>query len=249
MNDAGRLRPIAPDWPAPGRVRAASTTRTGGTSDGPWRSLNLADHVADDSEAVSRNRARLRHALVLPEEPRWLVQRHGARVVETGSPADGAPADGIVAREPGMVCAVLAADCMPVLLCDRSATVVAALHAGWRGIAAGILEAGIRAAGPAPGELMAWLGPAIGAERYEVGPDVRDALLAADPDAVDAFRPSGRPGRWRADLERVVRRRLGRCAVGSVHGGGTCTASDPGRFFSHRRDGVTGRMATLVWLD
>ena len=249
MNDAGRLRPIAPDWPAPGRVRAASTTRTGGTSDGPWRSLNLADHVADDSAAVSRNRARLRHALVLPEEPRWLVQRHGARVVETGSPPDGAPADGIVAREPGMVCAVLAADCMPVLLCDRSATVVAALHAGWRGIAAGILEAGIRAAGPAPGELMAWLGPAIGAERYEVGPDVRDALLAADPDAVYAFRPSGRPGRWRADLERVVRRRLGRCAVGSVHGGGTCTASDPGRFFSHRRDGVTGRMATLVWLD
>ena len=249
MKDAGRLSPIAPDWPAPGRVRAASTTRTGGTSGGPWRSLNLADHVADDGAAVSRNRARLRHALVLPEEPRWLVQRHGARVVEAGSAPDGAPADGIVAREPGMVCAVLAADCMPVLLCDRDATVVAALHAGWRGIAAGILEAGIRAAGTAPGELMAWLGPAIATERYEVGPDVRDALLAGDPDAVDAFRPSGPPGRWRADLERVVRRRLARCGVGSVHGGGTCTASDPGRFFSHRRDGVTGRMATLVWLD
>ena len=249
MNDTGRLSPIAPDWPAPGRVRAASTTRTGGTSGGPWRSLNLADHVADDGAAVSRNRARLRHALVLPEEPRWLVQRHGARVVEAGSAPDGAPADGIVAREPGMVCAVLAADCMPVLLCGRDATVVAALHAGWRGIAAGILEAGIRAAGTAPGELMAWLGPAIGAERYEVGLDVRDALLAGDPDAVDAFRPSGPPGRWRADLERVIRRRLARCGVGSVHGGGTCTASDPGRFFSHRRDGVTGRMATLVWLD
>ena len=249
MKDAGRLSPIAPDWPAPGRVRAASTTRTGGTSGGPWRSLNLADHVADDGAAVSRNRARLRHALVLPEGPRWLVQRHGARVVEAGSAPDGAPADGIVAREPGMVCAVLAADCMPVLLCDRDATVVAALHAGWRGIAAGILEAGIRAAGTAPGELMAWLGPAIATERYEVGPDVRDALLAGDPDAVDAFRPSGPPGRWRADLERVVRRRLARCGVGSVHGGGTCTASDPGRFFSHRRDGVTGRMATLVWLD
>ena len=249
MKDVGRLSPIAPDWPAPGRVRAASTTRTGGTSGGPWRSLNLADHVADDGAAVSRNRARLRHALVLPEEPRWLVQRHGARVVEAGSAPDGAPADGIVAREPGMVCAVLAADCMPVLLCDRDATVVAALHAGWRGIAAGILEAGIRAAGTAPGELMAWLGPAIATERYEVGPDVRDALLAGDPDAVDAFRPSGPPGRWRADLERVIRRRLARCGVGSVHGGGTCTASDPGRFFSHRRDGVTGRMATLVWLD
>ena len=238
-----------PDWPAPDRVRAASTTRTGGTSRGPWRSLNLADHVADDAGAVSRNRARLRDALGLPEEPRWLIQRHGTRVVEAGSPPDGAPADGIVARRAGLVCAVLTADCMPVLLCDRDATVVVALHAGWRGIAAGIVEAGVRAAGAPPGELIAWLGPAIGSERYEVGPEVREALLAGDPDAAGAFRPSGAPARWRADLERVVRRRLARCAVGSVHGGATCTASDPDRFFSHRRDGVTGRMATLVWLD
>ena len=249
MNDTGRLHPIVPDWPAPGRVRAAATTRTGGTSGGPWRSLNLADHVADDGEAVIRNRARLRHALELPEEPRWLVQRHGARVVDAGSARDGAPADGIVAREPGIVCAVLAADCMPVLLCDRGATVVAALHAGWRGIAAGIVEAGVRAVGAAPGELMAWLGPAIGPGRFEVGPDVRGAILAGDPDGGGAFRPFGGPDRWRADLERIVRRRLARCGVGSVHGGGRCTASDPGRFFSHRRDGVTGRMATLVWLD
>ena len=248
MTGAERLRPIVPEWPAPGRVRAASTTRTGGVSGGPWRSLNLGDHVADDGEAVSRNRARLRNELELPEEPRWLVQRHGTRVVAAGAVPDGAAADGIVAREPGMVCAVLAADCMPVLLCDRDATMVAALHAGWRGLAAGILEAGIRATGVAPGELIAWLGPAIGPERYEVGPDVRDAFLASDPDAADAFRSSGPPDRWRADLERLVRRRLARGGVGSVHGGGTCTASDPGRFFSHRRDGVTGRMATLVWL-
>ena len=248
MTDAGRLASIAPDWPAPARVQAASTTRTGGTSGGPWRSLNLAGHVADDGEAVRRNRERLRDALGLPEEPRWLVQRHGARVVEAGSGTGGAPADGIVARAPGLVCAVLAADCMPVLLCDRGATVVAALHAGWRGVAAGIVEAGVRATGTAPRDLMAWLAPAIGAERYEVGADVRDALLAGDPDALDAFRPSRRTSRWHADLERVVRRRLARCGVGSVHGGGTCTASDPGRFFSHRRDGVTGRMATLVWL-
>ena len=249
MNDAGRPCPIVPDWPAPGRVRAASSTRTGGTSGGPWRSLNLADHVADDAEAVSRNRARLREELDLPEEPRWLVQRHGARVVEAGSAPDRAPADGIVARESGTVCAVLAADCLPVLLCDRAATAVAALHAGWRGVAAGIVETGVRALGAAPGELVAWLGPAIGPGRFEVGPDVRGAVLARDPDGGDAFRPSGRPGRWRADLEHIVRRRLARCGVGSVHGGGYCTASDPGRFFSHRRDGETGRMATLIWLD
>lgn len=251
MSGAGRLRPIVPDWPAPGRVRAAVSTRTGGASLGPWRSLNLADHVADDGEAVARNRARLRKELELPEEPRWLVQRHGARVAEAeaGSAPGGAPADGIVARAPGAVCAVLAADCMPVLLCDRDATVVAALHAGWRGVAAGIVEAGVRAVDAAPGALMAWLGPAIGPERFEVGPDVRDAILAGDPGGGGAFGPSGRPGRQRADLERIVRRRLARCGVGSVHGGGRCTASDPVRFFSHRRDGVTGRMAALVWLD
>ena len=249
MSAPGPLRPITPDWPAPGRVRAVSSTRTGGTSAGPWRTLNLADHVADDHEAVVWNRARLRDELELPQEPRWLVQRHGARVVEADAGGNGAPADGIVARTSGIVCAVLAADCMPVLLCDRDATVVAALHAGWRGIVAGIVEAGVRAAGASPSELLAWLGPAIGPERYEVGPDVRDAVLAADPGANVAFRPAGPPDRWRADLERLVRRRLARCGVGSVYGGGTCTASDPGRFFSYRRDGVTGRMATLIWLD
>ena len=248
MSSRGRLHPITPRWPAPSRVRAASSTRTGGTSGGPWRTLNLADHVGDDGEAVRRNRARLRRDLDLPEEPRWLVQRHGARVVEAATGVDDAPADGIVARESGIVCAVLTADCMPVLLCDRDATVVAAVHAGWRGIAAGIVEAGVRAAGSPPERLVAWLGPAIGVERYEVGPDVRDAVLADDPDAGNAFRPAASPAKWQADLERLVRRRLARCGVGSVHGGELCTASDPDRFFSHRRDGVTGRTATLIWL-
>ena len=249
MSPSGRLSPIVPEWPAPSRVRAASSTRTGGTSTGPWRTLNLADHVADDHEAVVRNRARLRNELALPQEPRWLVQRHGARVMEADAGEDGAPADGIVTRASGIVCAVLAADCVPVLLCDRDATMVAALHAGWRGIVAGIVEAGVRAAGVSPSRLLAWLGPAIGPERYEVGADVRDAVLAGDPGAGGAFRPAGSPDRWQADLERIVRRRLARCGVASVHGGGTCTASDPGRFFSFRRDGVTGRMATLIWLD
>ena len=248
MSSSGRLHPITPRWPAPSRVRAASSTRTGGTSSGPWRTLNLADHVGDDGEAVRRNRARLRHDLDLPEEPRWLVQRHGAGVVEAATGMDDAPADGIVARASGIVCAVLTADCMPVLLCDRDATVVAAVHAGWRGVAAGIVEAGVRAAGSPPERLVAWLGPAIGVERYEVGRDVRDAVLASDPDAGNAFRPAASPAKWQADLERLVRRRLARCGVGSVHGGGRCTASDPDRFFSHRRDGVTGRMATLIWL-
>ena len=248
MSSRGRLHPITPRWPAPSRVRAASSTRTGGTSSGPWRTLNLADHVGDDGEAVRRNRARLRHDLDLPEEPRWLVQRHGTRVVEAATGMDDAPADGIVARASGIVCAVLTADCMPVLLCDRDATVVAAVHAGWRGVAAGIVEAGVRAAGSPPERLVAWLGPAIGVERYEVGPVVRDAVLASDPDAGNAFRPAASPAKWQADLERLVRRRLARCGVGSVHGGERCTASDPDRFFSHRRDGVTGRMATLIWL-
>ena len=258
MNDPGRLAGIVPRWPAPVRVCAFSSTRTGGASGGPWRSFNLAAHVADDPEAVRRNRARLRRGLGLPEEPRWLIQRHTAQVVEadpgaavTEAAADGpdgdAAADGIVTRAPGVVCAVLTADCLPVLLCDREGAVAAAVHAGWRGIVAGVVEAGVRATEVPPAALLAWLGPAIGPERYEVGAVVRDAALAGDPGAHDAFRPAG-PGRWRADLERLVRRRLARAGVGSVHGGGPCTASDPRRFFSHRRDGITGRMATLIWL-
>ena len=249
MNDPDRLTGIVPDWPAPARVRAFSSTRTGGASGGPWRSFNLAGHVADDPEAVRRNRARLRRGLGLPEEPRWLTQRHTAQVVEAdaGTGTDGEAADGIVTRTPGVVCAVLAADCLPVLLCDREGAVAAAIHAGWRGIAAGVVEAGVRATGVPPAALLAWLGPAIGPERYEIGAVVRDAALAGDPGAYDAFRPA-EPGRWRADLERLVRRRLARAGVGSVHGGGLCTASDPRRFFSHRRDGATGRMATLIWL-
>jgi len=249
MSRGDAVRPIIPEWPAPDRVRAASTTRAGGNSAGPWATLNLAGHVADERAVVARNRARLRDALELPQEPQWLSQRHGARVVDAGARAIEAPADGSIARERGVVCAVLAADCMPVLLCDRGATVVAALHAGWRGIAAGIVEAGVRATGATPGELLAWLGPAIGPERYEVGPEVRDAILAGDPKASGAFFRAGRADRWQANLERIIRGRLAQCGVASVHGGIWCTASDPGRFFSHRRDGVTGRMATLIWLD
>lgn len=242
-------RPIRPGWPAPERVRAASTTRAGGVSEGAWRSLNLSGRVADDPRAVRENRARLRRCLDLPEEPRWLRQRHGTEVAEAGRRAGpgAADADAIVAREPGLVCAVLSADCLPVLLCDAEATVVAAAHAGWKGLTAGVLEAAVRAMAVPPAALMAWLGPAIGAARYEVGRDVRDAALAGDPGAGAAFRPAA-PGKWLASLEVLARRRLERAGVGSVHGGGACTADDPARFFSHRRDGVTGRMATLVWM-
>lgn len=253
MNGSVRLAGIVPRWPAPDRVHAFSSMRTGGASRGPWQSFNLAGHVADDPKAVRRNRARLRRGLGLPEEPRWLLQRHTARVVEAdveapeGGAGDGGAADGIVSRAPGVVCAVLTADCLPILLCDRDGAVVAAVHAGWRGIAAGVVEAGVCATGVPPPMLMAWLGPAIGPEHYEVGADVRDAALAGDPGGDGAFRSSG-PGRWRADLERLVRRRLARAGVRSVYGGGRCTASDPGRFFSHRRDGRTGRMATLIWI-
>lgn len=243
---------IRPDWPAPERVRAASTTRAGGASDGAWASFNLGEHVGDDPAAVAQNRARLRSALALPDEPRWLRQRHTTKVVRADANTATVEADGSVTQAPGVVCAVLTADCLPVLLCDRDATMVAALHAGWRGLAAGVIEAGVRATGVPPGELLAWLGPAIGPERYEVGDDVPAAVCAADPDARAAFRPSPTgAGKWQADLGALARRRLARAGVppDAVHGGEWCTASDPERFFSYRRDGVTGRMATLIWLE
>lgn len=234
---------IRPDWPAPGRVRAVATTRAGGFSTGPWTSLNLGTHVGDDPAAVAANRARLAAAAALPAEPAWLEQVHGARVVDAADPAPG-PADGAVATRPGVVCAVLTADCLPILVCDRAGTRVAALHGGWRGLAAGILEAGLAALDRDPGELLAWLGPAIGPARYQVDDAVRDAFPPADH---AAFRSDG-PGHWRLDLAGLARARLARAGVGAVYGGHACTHAEPARFFSHRRDGRSGRQAALAWL-
>ncbi len=236
---------IRPDWPAPTRVQALTTTRRGGVSRGAYASLNLGDHVGDAPQAVAENRRRLRQALALPAEPCWLRQVHGAEVVTATA---GARADGSFSEAVGVVCAVLTADCLPVLLCDEAGRWVAALHAGWRGLAAGVLERGVAAWPGEPAALLAWLGPTIGPARFEVGPEVRQALLEGDEGAYSAFRP-GRADRWLADLPALARRRLLRAGVGAVYGGTYCTHDEPERFFSHRRDGICGRNASLIWLE
>ncbi len=238
---------IVPGWPAPASVRAASTTRVGGTSAAPHDSLNLGIGCGDDADAVARNRELVRDALGLPAAPRWLRQVHGASVVDAAGTGPAPAADAALTGKPGVVCAVMSADCLPVLLCDRDGTRVGAVHAGWRGMAAGVIEACVARMG-APEALLAWLGPAIGPRAYEVGPEVREALVAGlGQAAADAFAPSP-TGRWLADLYALARLRLDRVGVTAVYGGGRCTHSESDTFFSHRRDGVTGRMASLVWL-
>lgn len=237
---------IHPDWPAPSSVRACSTTRAGGVSIGPWSGLNLAAHVDDDPQAVRENRDRLIAQLGLPGEPTWLEQVHGT-VVHMPH-ADGACADACFEDRPQQVCAVLTADCLPVLLCNRTGTAVAAAHAGWRGLSAGVLENTIAAFADPPDQLLAWLGPAIGPAAFEVGDEVRAAFLAEDSASAAHFVAHG-PGHWMADLYGLARLRLGHSGLRHVSGGGFCTFSDPQRFFSYRRDGVTGRMATLIWLQ
>ncbi len=235
---------LVPDWPARASVRAAMTTRSGGVSKGPYASLNLANHVGDDVVAVAENRRRLRDALSLPTEPRWLDQVHGHDVALL--PQLPASADAAVAFEPGRVAAVLVADCLPVFLASRAGDRVGLAHAGWRGLAAGVVEATVAALATDPSELIAWLGPAIGPAAFEVGGEVREAFTATQPESAADFRPAG--GRFFADLPALARRRLAACGVTEVYGGGLCTVADPARFFSYRRDGRTGRMAALIWL-
>jgi YfiH family protein len=236
---------LFPDWPVPGNVRAVVSLRTGGVSGGPFASFNLGDHVGDEAGAVAENRARLRAALGLPAEPLWLEQVHGAGVARFGD-RQRPRADASVALEHRQICAVLVADCLPVLLADREGSCVGIAHAGWRGLASGVVEQAVRSLPVDPARLVAWLGPAIGPESFEVGPEVRGAFLAADAAAAGDFRP-GTGDRWLADIYALARRRLAGAGVRDVHGGGLCTVADPGRFFSFRRDGMTGRMAALVW--
>jgi YfiH family protein len=238
---------ILPDWPAPASVRGLATTRRGGVSGGVFASLNLGEHVGDDPAAVAANREILCRRI--ETRPVWLKQVHGARVVDLDAESGrfSPEADAALTRESGLACVAMTADCLPVLLCDFDGTVVAAAHAGWRGLLAGVLEATVAAMRVPGSELMAWLGPAIGPQAFEVGFEVRDAFVAADADAAAAFRPSAK-GKWLADLYRLARRRLAGQGVARVFGGDFCTVSDAERFFSHRRDGRTGRMASLVWL-
>jgi polyphenol oxidase len=243
---------IQPNWPAPANVRAASTLRTGGVSRAPYDTFNLAAHVGDASQAVAENRRLLRGALRLPAEPTWLEQIHGDAVVEASAssqlPAQPPRADACVARSASRVCAVLTADCLPVLFCSRDGDRVAAAHAGWRGLAAGILDTTVGSLGLPGSELIAWLGPAIGQQAFEVGDDVRIAMLARDAGYANAFVPNAR-GRWQCDLYQLARRNLAQLGVHDVYGGGYCTYGDDERFFSFRRDGQCGRMATLIWIE
>ncbi len=263
-------RAIIPDWPAPANVRALQTTRDGGVSVGAYASLNLGDHVGDDPVAVARNRTLLRANL--PADPVWLKQVHG-NIVADADHAVGVPdADAALARKPDKVCAVMTADCLPLLLCDEAGTVVAAAHAGWRGLAGGVGEASVQAMNVAPEQLLVWLGPAIGPAAFEVGDEVRQAFMAHDPDAAKAFVPCvGRAlarhvglkadlqgcsagdaelgvQKWLADIYLLARQRLALLGVKRVYGGGLCTFTDAQKFYSYRRDRATGRMATLIWL-
>jgi len=239
---------LQPDWPAPAAIKACSTLRAGGVSTGVWAGLNLASHTQDDPAAVERNRELLRRQLQLPAEPGWLEQVHGTAVVAlpAAGPAAVPIADASFSLEPNTVCAVLTADCLPVLFCDRAGRWIAAAHAGWRGLCAGVLEATVATAPSHPAELFAWLGPAIGPLAFEVGPDVRAAFLEKDPGAAEAF-VAGDGDRWLADLYQLARRRLQALGVTAIYGGNYCTFSDPERFYSYRRDGQTGRQASLIW--
>lgn len=236
---------IVPDWPAPSGIRAFQTTRVGGVSRAPYDSLNLGDHVGDDPTAVAENRHQL--ASLLPGEPVWLKQVHGIAIADADSGLPGTEADGAVARRAGKVCVVMTADCLPLLLCDCEGTVVAAAHAGWRGLAAGVIEATVAAMGRPAGNLLAWLGPAIGPQAFEVGEEVRAAFTAHDPGAAAAFVPAAE-GKWLADIWLLARQRLAALGIESVWGGGRCTVAERDRFFSYRRDGDTGRMGTFIWL-
>jgi YfiH family protein len=237
---------IVPDWRVPSAVRALVTTRAGGASRGRYASFNLDPHVGDDPSAVERNRETLRSAL--PADPLWLQQVHGAEVVATESAPPRPRADGAVARTRHSVCAVLTADCLPVLLASRTGDAVGIAHAGWRGMAAGVIEATVARMGTAAAELVAWLGPAIGPRAYEVGSEVYDAFVAVDAGAAPAFAALG-GGKHLADLYALARRRLATAGVALVYGGGFCTYADDARFYSYRRDRATGRFASLVWIE
>lgn len=234
---------IIPDWPAPDHIFAISSTRNGGISEGPYASLNVgdnADHIADPKENVAENRARFRAQF--PNDPHWLEQVHEANIVDLSRP-HSTRADASFTRTPNQVSVIVTADCLPVLFTDKKGSVVAAVHGGWRSLAAGILENTVKALGVPPHDLLTWLGPAIGPNHFQVGRDVYNAFSSLP----EAFKPDSEPGKWKANLFTIARTQLNRLGVGEVFGGNFCTYSDPERFYSFRRDqGKTGRMATAI---
>jgi hypothetical protein len=242
---------LSPDWPAPANVRSIVTTRNGGVSIGSFASLNLGRHVGDEPGAVAENRRRL--CATLPHEPLWLNQIHGTNVIRLDARTDTLAintADAAVTSLPDRPCAVMVADCLPVLFCDEAGTCVGAAHAGWRGLAAGVLEATIVAMRVPPERLLAYLGPAIGPDAFEVGCDVRDTFAAIDSASQTAFTSVvERPEKFLANIFALARQRLARAGVRRIYGGTDCTVAAPDRFFSYRRDGTTGRMAAVIWLQ
>ncbi len=237
---------IVPDWPAPANVKALQTTRHGGVSAAPYDTLNLGMHVGDNPQAVARNRQLLEP--LVPSEPVWLEQVHGTVVANADAASCRVQADACIARHRGAVCVVMTADCLPILLCDEAGTVVAAVHAGWKGLAAGVIEATVNAMEVAPHRLIAWLGPAIGQEAFEVGAEVRAVFIAHQARAAEAFVAHGGQGKYHADLYLLARQRLEALGIRKVSGGNYCTYRQKDKFFSYRRDGVTGRMGTFIWL-
>ncbi|WP_456021365.1 peptidoglycan editing factor PgeF [Pseudomonas protegens] len=235
---------LTPDWPAPASVKACVTTREGGVSEAPFDSLNLGDHVDDRPEAVAENRRRLTDHFSI--QPAWLQQVHGIAVAHA-DPGIVATADASWTTTPRIACTAMTADCLPALFCDRAGTRVAAAHAGWRGLAAGVLEATLDSLDVPAGDVLVWLGPAIGPKAFEVGPEVREVFINQLPEAAEAFVPSNNAGKFMADIYMLARLRLAERGVTAVYGGGFCTVTDP-RFFSYRRASRTGRFASLVWL-
>lgn len=236
---------LTPDWPAPASVKACVTTREGGVSLAPFDSLNLGDHVDDSPESVAENRRRLTDRFSI--QPAWLQQVHGI-VVTQADPNLVATADASWTATPGIACTAMTADCLPALFCDRAGTRVAAAHAGWRGLAAGVLEATLDSLAVSPEDVLVWLGPAIGPQAFEVGPEVRETFVQQLPEAAKAFVPSQNAGKFMADIYELARLRLAARGVTAVYGGGFCTVTDP-RFFSYRRSPRTGRFASLIWLE
>ena len=239
---------IVPEWPAPESVKAVITTRRGGVSGGVFDSFNLADHVGDDEEAVQQNRLKLVKDFRLSRQPAWLKQVHGTRIVDAATSAKSVEADGCFAIGAAAPCVVMTADCLPILLCDRHGERVAALHAGWRGLAAGIIERGLESLRRPGEEILVYLGPAIGPAQFEVGGEVRDQFCRRLPQADSAFTEAG-DGKWLADLYKLARQRLAASGVEAVYGGGRCTFEESGVFYSYRRDRDCGRMASLIWID
>jgi YfiH family protein len=237
---------IIPNWHAPPNVHALQTTRIGGFSRAPYDSLNLGSHVADAPLDVARNRILLN--TLMPSEPVWLEQVHGMVVANADSASCLPQADACIATHRSAVCVVMTADCLPVLLCDQQGTVVGAVHAGWKGLAAGVIEATVQAMNAPPQNLMAWLGPAISQDAFEVGAEVREVFITADPQASAAF-VAGQDGKWLADIYALARLRLNALGITKIFGGDYCTYLEADKFFSYRRDGTTGRTGTFIWLE